>query len=295
MPIIQARASHESQIRHLLQKGRHVFASFGNEDLPALLEKQLVLLAEEKGVAWGFLGIEVEERPPTLPTSAANRAYLRALALAQGRSPSRDVPMLMDAALQQLNPTSYPIQVIVYSGEAWLTKPLLAADFVLTERVEFFSLNITRYPTRFDPPSSLAQLRPMHPNDIPAVAELDAAAFDSLWHFGMKDLWELMFRCRMQVAIVDEKPMGYSALSANGAEAQLARLAVRPAAQGQGIGRQLLLDAIAYAQANHFAAISLNTQTNNQRAQKLYRQLGFRPTGLMVPVLTKTIALHSPN
>ncbi|MCX6044571.1 MAG: GNAT family N-acetyltransferase [Chloroflexi bacterium] len=295
MPIIQANPDYEPQIRHLLRKGRHIFASFGNEDLTTLLEKPLTLLAEEKGSVWGFLNIEIEERPPTLPSAAAQRAYLRALVLAQGRSPSQDIPLLMEAALQTLNRAVAPLQIIVYGGETWLTKPLLAMGFDLTERVEFLALDLTRYPTYVAPPPTVAQLRPMHPNDIPTVAELDATAFEPLWHFGVKDLWELMFRSRLQVATIDEQPVGYSALSANGtskgAEAQLARLAVSPTVQGQGIGRQLLIDAIAYARANRFAVVSLNTQTTNQRAQKLYRQLGFRPTGFIVPVLTKTVAL----
>ncbi len=299
MPIIQANATHEPQIRHLLRKGRHVFTSFGNEDLSTLLGKQLALAAEEKGSIWGFLGLELEERPTTLPVAAANRAYLRAFVLAQGRSPSQDVPLLMEAALQQLTRTDHAHQIIVYGGETWLTKPLLALGFVLDERVEFFMLDLNRVPARLESPASLAQLRPMHPDDIPAVAALDAAAFAPLWHFGEKDLWELIFRCRMQVAVVDEQPVGYSALSASGAaggaEAQLARLAVNPTVQGQGIGRQLLIDTLAYARANQFAAVTLNTQTTNQRAQKLYQQLGFRPTGFTVSVLTKIIAIDSLN
>ncbi|CAN5556333.1 hypothetical protein BH10CHL1_BH10CHL1_23750 [soil metagenome] len=299
MPIIQANIDHEPQIRHLLRKGRHVFASFGHEDLTTLLEKQMTLLAEEKGGVWGFISVEIEERPPTLPLAAAQRAYLRALVLAQGRSPSHDVPLLMQSALQKLNRAPQPLQLIVYGGETWLTKPLLAIGFELSERVEFLALDLNRYPTPTDSPNPVAQLRPMHPDDIPAVAELDAQAFDPLWHFGVKDLWELMFRSRLQVATINEQPVGYSALSENGAskgaEAQLARLAVRPAVQGQGIGRQLLLDAIAYARANRFVTVSLNTQTTNQRAQKLYRQLGFRPIGFIVPVLTKIVAFSGTD
>ncbi len=107
MPIIQANATHEPQIRHLLRKGRHVFTSFGNEDLSTLLGKQLTLIAEEKGNPWGFVGLELEERPSTLPAAAANRAYLRALALARGRSPSQDVPLLMDTTLRQLKRTNH--------------------------------------------------------------------------------------------------------------------------------------------------------------------------------------------
>lgn len=289
MSIIQANTNHLPQIRQLLHKGRHVFSSFGEEDLPTFLEKQLALLAEERGAPWGFLCIEIEERPITLPATAPDRVYLRALALAQGRSPAHDAPALMNAAIHQLQNRRHPIQIIVYGAESWLTKPLLTAGFNLTERVQFFQLDLHRYTRVAFIHSAPPQLQSMQPADIPNVAELDALAFDPLWHFSAEALWELMFRCRMEVALVDEKIVGYSALSARGEEAQLARLAVHPAVQGQGIGRLLLFDNIAYAQANQFALLSLNTQLSNESAQKLYRQVGFRPTGVLIPVLTQTI------
>ena len=301
MSIIKANPTQTPQVRHLLHNGRHVYSSFGDEDLPALLEKGLALLGEDARAAWGFLCIQVEDRPATLPASAADHAYLRSLAIAQGRSPSQDVVALMDAAIQHLRKHIRPVQIIVYGGEDWFIKPLLAAGFALTERVAFFRLNLDRRPAsnpmlpfiskRWSNPPALAvaQLRPMQPSDIEMLAQLDAETFDSLWHFGAKDLWELLFRARAQVALLEGKLVGYSALSVTNEEAHLARLAVHPTAQGHGIGRQLLADCIAYGRDTQIASIALNTQVSNERSQRLYRQLGFRPTGLVLPIVTKTI------
>jgi len=301
MPIIKANTTYTPQVRHLLHNGRHVYSSFGDEDLPSLLEKALTLLGEDQHDLWGFLCIQVEDRPITLPTSAADRAYLRAVALTQGRSPSQDVVALMDAAIQHLYNYPRPVQIIVYGGEDWFIKPLLAAGFALTERVAFFRLDLERRPVSnplfpfmgkrwpHQSASAVAQLRPMQPTDIEALTQLDAVTFDPLWHFGAKDIWELFFRARVQVALLDEQMIGYSALSVMKDEAHLARLAVHRTAQGRGIGRQLLADCITYARDTHLSSIALNTQVSNGRSQRLYRQLGFHPTGLVLPIVTRTI------
>ena len=295
MPMILADVQHATQIRQLLDKGRHIFANFGLEDLPTLLEKDLVLLGEDQGSVWGFIGVRREERPPTLPVAAPDRAYLRAFILARGRSPSSDGIQLMDAALQRLQGGPHPVQLIVYGAESWLNKPLLANGFGLAERVQFFRLDLRRQRVTVDSASARAanatpvQLRAMQPTDLDTVAVLDGQTFDPLWHFSAKELWELLFRSRMQVAIVDDVIMGYAALSTNGADAQLARLAVHPQMQGRGIGRLLLLDSIDYARTAHFSTLSLNTQVSNIHAQQLYQKVGFRPAGQIDLVLTKIV------
>jgi ribosomal protein S18 acetylase RimI-like enzyme len=119
------------------------------------------------------------------------------------------------------------------------------------------------------------------------LAGLDAAAFPPLWHFGVKDLFEMLMRCRVQLAWWQGQLAGYAALCANNrSEGQLARLAVHPSFQGRGIGRALLADAITYA-AQEFAVLVLNTQVTNTRSQTLYRGFGFRAIGLPVAVLAR--------
>ena len=120
--------------------------------------------------------------------------------------------------------------------------------------------------------------------------DVDAATFDPLWHFGRRDLFELLMRGRMQVAWWEGQMVGYNAVCANSqSEGQLARLAVHPNFQGRGIGRALVSDAIRYA-AGEFSVLVLNTQINNNRSQSLYRGLGFRPIGMSLAVLGLTVA-----
>ena len=52
-------------------------------------------------------------------------------------------------------------------------------------------------------------------------------------------------------------------------------LAVHPEYQGQGIGKALLENVIAYAHANQHCAVTLEVRKDNVNALKLYRRLGF--------------------
>ena len=310
MPTRRATTVDEAAIRSLLRTGHQVYTNYGSEDLQGLLTNQLTWVGSEDNLLWGVLVIEREERPASLPTRASDRAYVRAVALVQGRSPTQEIAQLINTARAALQNHPRPTQLITYGGEGWLTRPLLSAGFVQSERVAFYQLTLTRRHSLFALPFAArtqhtppvaqttihtATLRPATPADLEPLAYLDAATFPPLWHFGTRDLWELLWRSRLQVATQptggsenggNEEIVGYSALTTTGDEAQLARLAVHPNAQGQGIGKSLLQDVIDYARANTLRTINLNTQSNNLPAQHLYRQLGFRATGLVIPIYT---------
>ena len=63
------------------------------------------------------------------------------------------------------------------------------------------------------------------------------------------------------------------------------RLAVRPQAQGQGIGVRLLAEVVAFARQQNADLLTLNTQAYNHRAQMLYEKFGFLLTDESQPVL----------
>ena len=62
-----------------------------------------------------------------------------------------------------------------------------------------------------------------------------------------------------------------------GPVAHLEDLFVVGSARGRGLGRTLLEDALAAARARGARAVGLHTNENNERAQALYRALGFAP------------------
>ena len=290
MTIIRADATQLAQVRQLWQRSRFLYHTLGAEDLALLLEKQIALLADERGQAWGFVCVQEEARAATLPADAPNRVYLRALALVRGRTPSVYVAELIEATIAYLHPSGQGHLLIAYADADWLRPPLYQAGFRLAEEVQFFELTrLPRWQPSTDSPMSALQFRPAQVADLSILAEMDAITFPALWHFDATALQEMLLTSRLQIGTVDREIVGYSALTTSEKIAHLARLAVSPNFQGHGLGKQLLTEALLYAQAHGIDTVVLNTQVHNRTAQHLYRAFGFRPTGRVTPVLTKRV------
>jgi ribosomal-protein-alanine N-acetyltransferase len=295
MPIHRVTADQVTQVRQLWQRSRYLYHNLGAEDLAALLTQQIALLAAEQEQPWGFLCIQDEPRPATLPAAAPTRAYLRALALARGRAPSLYVSDLLNAALPHFQPSPQGHLLIVYADADWLRPPLFGAGFALTEEVQYFELSRLQRWQPINLPSTPAfTLRPGQSADLAPLAVVDAAAFSPLWHFDSAMLRELLLTSRLQVALHHDTLVGYTALTSGADSAHLARLAIHPEWQGRGWGKVLLDDALHYAQTAGIQTVMLNTQVHNRPAQQLYRAIGFRPTGRITPVLTRFIANQQP-
>lgn len=294
MPISRIGAAALAQVQQLWQRSRYHYKNFGEEDLPLLLDDEIAFLATMDAnalqTAWGFLALQAEPRPVTLPAATPDRAYLRAVALARGHYPAAALPALLEVAQQYLQGLGRPHLLISYGEPDWLYRTLFQAGFTLAEEVQFLALP---YLSRWQPAAPFTaatlQLRAGEPADLPQLAILDAAVFTPLWHMGERELQGLLRSGRLQVAYAAKELVGYSAVTATGSHAHLSRLAVHPTWQGQGYGRILLNDALRYAQRVGVNTVMLNTQVQNQPAQQLYRKTGFRPTGQVVPVLTKVI------
>ncbi len=72
---------------------------------------------------------------------------------------------------------------------------------------------------------------------------------------------------------------GFALARAAAQECELLSLAVAPAARSAGIGRALLAAAVARARVLEAESLFLEVAEDNEVAQALYRQAGFRPVG----------------
>jgi [ribosomal protein S18]-alanine N-acetyltransferase len=167
--------------------------------------------------------------------------------------------------------------------QEWYHDLLLASGFtsrqliVMLEREGQAPLEATQ-PTDFF-------IRPMLQYDLPAVAEVDAAAFDLLWQNSLPALERAYPQAVIPtVAEVDGQVIGYQLSTRNPLGAHLARLAVRRTMQGRGVGRLLVADLIQQAERHGMARLTVNTQSDNTASLALYKRIGFRETGERYPV-----------
>ena len=78
--------------------------------------------------------------------------------------------------------------------------------------------------------------------------------------------------------------LGYQITTSSPFGAHLARLAVQPSHQREGLGTALVNDAIESIQQIGLGQLSVNTQEKNTSSRRLYEKLGFRTTGKEFPV-----------
>ena len=121
-------------------------------------------------------------------------------------------------------------------------------------------------------------MRDLHWSDLPSLVALETELFpDDAWS---EPTWwaELAARPRRSYVVVpdtDGTVVGYGGLDLGGEVADIMTMAVAPAAQGRGMGRRLLDELVARAQADHAAYVMLEVRADNEPARKLYATRGF--------------------
>jgi ribosomal-protein-alanine N-acetyltransferase len=162
--------------------------------------------------------------------------------------------------------------------QEWYHGLLLASGFSSLQSIVMLERE-GRLPVEGSLPAGMT-IRPMLQYDLPAVAEVDAAAFDLIWQNSLPAL-ELAYPQAVlaTVAEMDGQVLGYQLSTRNPIGAHLARLAVRPERQGRGLGRALVVDLIQQADRHGMYRLTVNTQSDNIASLALYKNLGFHETG----------------
>ena len=128
-------------------------------------------------------------------------------------------------------------------------------------------------------------IRPMMHYDLAMVSEVDAAAFNLLWQNSFSALGRAYPQSAWATVVESEQAiLGYQVSTRNPLGGHLARLAVRPDVQGNGIGRALVADLIRQMIGQGLTYLTVNTQSDNLSSLSLYRRIGFRETGDRYPV-----------
>ena len=219
------------------------------------------------------------------PEDPQNIAWIRLFSYHQNLSSFEAWAALWEAARDDLlsfNPQSHVAAIVT---KQWFQHLLISSGFELKQNIVLLQLNIKDAVLSSSEPLAI-RIRPMLGTDIPDVARLDLAAFGRFWHNTFESLQRAYSQSlHATVAEDDSGLIGYQLSTGNPFGAHLARLGVRPEAQGMGIGRVLVNDLIRYLTVQKIGKLSVNTQSDNEASLALYQKIGFVRTGEYFPVL----------
>lgn len=129
------------------------------------------------------------------------------------------------------------------------------------------------------------EIRAMNINDLKDVERIDRLAFPSLWQNSLAGLTKAFQQTGVStVALSHGKIVGYQISTSMTIYSHLARLAVDPAYQRQGIAFLLVNDLLKQCVNQSCWRVTVNTQSDNTSSLKLYDKFGFKRTREEIPV-----------
>lgn len=220
------------------------------------------------------------------PTDPASVAWIRLFVYAATLSGPSAWSSLWTRARRQLAERG-GVTVAAIAMQHWLEAILIENGFSRTQRIVLLERGGQQAEV---PPIPDVRIRNMTIDDLPAVVEIDAAAFEPLWHNSFPAL-SLAFSQALYASVAQDASgvVGYQLSTASPHGAHLARLAVRPDAQAHGLGAALVRDLIAHVGKAEASHITVNTQADNAASLALYQKIGFRRTGETYPVYTQRV------
>ncbi|HET7223357.1 MAG TPA: ribosomal protein S18-alanine N-acetyltransferase [Rhodanobacteraceae bacterium] len=123
-----------------------------------------------------------------------------------------------------------------------------------------------------------ASLRPMAHEDISAVANIEAAAYEFPWSRGIfRSCLDNGHHC--WVLERGRTIIGYGVLSVGAGEAHILNVCVAPLHQGHGHGAYLLKRMLDLARWHQAGRVFLEVRPSNQLAHAMYERAGFNEIG----------------
>ena len=121
--------------------------------------------------------------------------------------------------------------------------------------------------------------RPMQVADLPDIMEIETRCYSYPWTDTIfQDCLRAGYCCWVgeRQGVIE----GYGVVSVAVGESHLLNLCVRPAAQGQGIGRKMLGYLVEIARRHKAEVMFLEVRPSNEAACHLYRTMDFNEVGV---------------
>jgi len=262
----QAETSDEGELRFLLQRKSFIYRHLGWRSPLNWLGKQPFYLLEEEnqGVVAAL----------AFPRDEDGSVWLRLFAVAPGCSISLAWKRLWQAGLawHQEYASESPITSLATDPE--MEKLLLTAGFKEINQVISLVWDVTN--ARWPEVSKDFDLRKLGPDDISRCYQIDRRAFKPIWRNTVSQL-QTAYQEAFYASVIslDGIVRGYQISTTNPQGGHLARLAVEPDFQRQGLGSKLLSDLLDRFFAAGILDVSVNTQADNQLSLDLYHKFGF--------------------
>ena len=123
-------------------------------------------------------------------------------------------------------------------------------------------------------------IRRMEAADVPSVHAIEEATFAVPWSLDSFEK-ELTNPCaRYLVAVKDGVVIGFAGVWLVLDEGHVTNIAIAESERGHGYGKALTLALLQYASNLGVAYVTLEVRRSNERAQNLYKQLGFISVGV---------------
>jgi ribosomal protein S18 acetylase RimI-like enzyme len=270
-----------NRITHLLRDAGRRDYGLNGRDLPRLLAATPAILFETSLEPLAFAITDWRADCVT---------WLRCLALARGLDVRTGIDSLLPALHAELRLRE--IQRVFYAGDEaadqWLAPALSEQGYVVDTRVIVYEKHTLTLPTQGNLDTVV---RPARLTDLSALVTLDSACFEAHWTKNEAALSSAIIDD--DLCIVAEHPtqpgriIGYAYATSHfqGRLIHLVRIAVRPQERHSGIGARLLAEVVGFARQRRAEVVTLNTQSYNEPAQRLYRWFGFAPNGESQTVL----------
>lgn len=217
------------------------------------------------------------------PPDPPEVAWIRAFAASSLIDPTTAWTRLWEAARSRLEAYPQVQRAVSIVMDDWFKDLLIQTGFTQHTQIVMMSWeNGVRQP---ETPHTPVAVRPMTEADLSAVARVDRAAFQPIWHNSPESLQLAFFQSLIATVSEDSEGItGYQISTPSPFGGHLARLAVSPLKQGKGIGYALVYDLLQRFQAKGALRVTVNTQEGNLASQKVYQRAHFHLTGESYPI-----------
>jgi [ribosomal protein S18]-alanine N-acetyltransferase len=239
---------------------------------PDLLRSGSSFLAFDGKEPIGFL---------SCPPEPEGTAWLRVFAIGSGYQPRLLWKPMWSAAEKKILKLGLHTAAILVLAK-WMLPLLPDTAFVESNAVIFYAWRGSHVSKQSPTTGSIRRIQP---EDISAVAKIDHSAFRPIWRNSQEMLQASLRQASYATVIEDHQQIiAYQISTASALGAHLARLAVIPGRQSEGLGSAMVTDLLAHFIKRGFNRLTVNTQEDNFSSQRLYSRLGFRRSGERFPV-----------